>query len=707
MATKWRKFSRSKPFKAALFMLVVLLVSTVAFYTVKTLLTIQNLDYTNDFYPEAVLGSEYTDSNEFLDNVRYTLNLVCSYTFDPSLVQGYDNYHLLLDDNAKSTLVVPDIDIPNGVIFYGETATDSLSNCNLSTLAEFSSRSAYYIAWENEELLFGAGLNTRIRSAVIRYDIPRYNIRRMYIAFLPSYFMERESNWQLSEKSVTPELRMTIGCLAVALLGFIILLFVTGRSPDSDEVTVGYLGHIYSDILLAMLIALSYGLYMSLYSIELNISAMASEIICWMAFGSAFIFFTCVLALFLALARKLKRGIFTRHSLIYTVCRLIYRFFAAILRGVGSFFTELFSSRDLSKPFAATICIMLLGGVPLYLCLAVVLIEFILCYFYVKSNNRVFSDMQEIDVQTEHIADGELLYVPPLAPDSEFAELSSRLSNIGEGLQKALDRQLSSERMKIDLVANVSHDLKTPLTSIIGYIDLLKQDGSLSPEAQDYVEILSQKSLRLKSMIEDLFDLARTTSGDAPLTLETLDFRRLIEQTIADMEDKIDAAMQTIRCNIYPAPLYIRGDGNKLYRVVQNVIDNALKYSMPGTRIFIELESSGLDAVLSVKNTARYEMDFSAEEVLERFSRGDKSRSTEGSGLGLSIANSFTNACGGQFDVQIDGDQFKVLVRFPTVQPPETRTAETAEELPEESSLPEALPESYDEPEEDLAEADI
>jgi signal transduction histidine kinase len=218
--------------------------------------------------------------------------------------------------------------------------------------------------------------------------------------------------------------------------------------------------------------------------------------------------------------------------------------------------------------------------------------------------------------------------------------------------------------MKIDLVTNVSHDLKTPLTSIISYIDLLSRE-ELTTEAADYVKILEKKSDRLKKIVSDLFDLAKSTSGSDELELEKLDCAVLLKQVMADMEDAITSSGRTIRCEYGSDPAPVYADGKKMYRIFQNILDNALKYSMDGTRIFLEMKVSGSKVVTSIKNTANYEMDFDTEEILGRFTRGEKSRTGEGNGLGLSIAKSFADACGGDLAVGIDGDQFNVTLTFP------------------------------------------
>lgn len=274
-------------------------------------------------------------------------------------------------------------------------------------------------------------------------------------------------------------------------------------------------------------------------------------------------------------------------------------------------------------------------------------------------------DLSKLVDQIQRISDGELSAQTDLPKDSPYYEYSMKLANIGSGMEKALETQMKGERMKIDLITNVSHDLKTPLTSIIGYVDLLSRDPGLSEEAKDYVKILNQKTERLKHIIADLFELAKATSGDAKVDLEPMDMKRLIEQTLGDMEDQIKDSGFKIKFQCDSEHTRFLGDVNRMYRVVQNVIENALKYSLSGTRIFVRIKDEASKVTLEVINTASYEMDFTEEEIMERFARAEKSRTSEGNGLGLSIADSFTKNCGGTFNIKISGDQFKVTVQFP------------------------------------------
>lgn len=286
-----------------------------------------------------------------------------------------------------------------------------------------------------------------------------------------------------------------------------------------------------------------------------------------------------------------------------------------------------------------------------------------ICFIKTYRKNKIYKDMGYLLNQIQSMADGEL-NAPGIEDDSSLLyEGSQNLCAISTNLKRTLEKQMQSERMKIDLITNVSHDLKTPLTSMIGYIDLLKKE-ELSDEAKDYVEVLSVKHEQLKNMIQDIFDLSKATSGEVQLELEELDMKKLLEQTMGDMEDAVKKSGMIIREKVEDKNLKIIGDGKKLYRVLQNIISNALKYSLKGTRIFIEAGHKKERIYVSIKNTASYEMDFTPEEIMERFARADKSRGTEGYGLGLAIAESFTKSMGGEFKIEIDGDQFKVQVEF-------------------------------------------
>lgn len=243
-----------------------------------------------------------------------------------------------------------------------------------------------------------------------------------------------------------------------------------------------------------------------------------------------------------------------------------------------------------------------------------------------------------------------------------FRKTAKNLNSVKIGFKKALDEEIKSQNMKTELISNVSHDLKTPLTSIINYSDLLSQEG-LSEEAQkEYIETIHKKSERLKRLIEDLFEASKASSGNITLNKEKLDVIAVFRQTMGELEEKISASGLDFRVSTPPSPVYAMIDGQKMYRIFSNIIGNITKYSLRGTRVYIDAKLYENDISFEFKNISNYEMNFEAGEVLERFKRGDESRNTEGSGLGLAIAKSLVELHGGSLSVDIDGDLFKLIL---------------------------------------------
>jgi len=241
------------------------------------------------------------------------------------------------------------------------------------------------------------------------------------------------------------------------------------------------------------------------------------------------------------------------------------------------------------------------------------------------------------------------------------------LNNIKEGFRLAVEKEVRSQNMKTELISNVSHDLKTPLTSIITYIDLLKKDDIDEETKKEYIDILDRKSKRLKVLIEDLFEASKASSGNIELHLEELDVVALLRQTLGELEEKISESTLQIRINLPDNKVMCQLDGRRTYRVFDNIIGNILKYSMPNSRVYIDAEENDKEISFIFKNISAYEMNFDPSEITERFTRGDKSRSTEGSGLGLAISKSLVELQNGKLDIYIDGDLFKLIVTFPKV----------------------------------------
>ncbi|APQ96662.1 HAMP domain-containing sensor histidine kinase [Clostridium botulinum] len=316
----------------------------------------------------------------------------------------------------------------------------------------------------------------------------------------------------------------------------------------------------------------------------------------------------------------------------------------------------------LSSILAAFVLLVLLLGIHNIIVASIVAIIYIVLlirYLFKKADY-----LNEILKATEEMSYGNLDYVIKENGESALGKIAHNINNMKDGYKKSLEEQVKSERLKTELITNVSHDLKTPLTSIINYIDLLKKEDLSKDEINGYISVLDRKSKRLKSLIEDLFEASKMSSGAVELNIEKINVTALLKQSIAEFEEKITKSSLELKFKYDNNKTYANLDGKKTWRVFENLINNIIKYSQPNTRVYIDLIETNTKIIITMKNISRYEMDFSADEIFERFKRGDKARNTDGSGLGLAIAKSISELQGGSLNIIIDGDLFKVIVEF-------------------------------------------
>lgn len=295
---------------------------------------------------------------------------------------------------------------------------------------------------------------------------------------------------------------------------------------------------------------------------------------------------------------------------------------------------------------------------------------FILLFFFIALPAcfvflRYMGYLNRIMKQTEEMAAGRLTSEIKVKGKSIFAKHAANLNALREGVRNSMSEQAKSERLKTELITNVSHDLRTPLTSIITYTDLLKNPNLTEEERKQYIDVLDKKSARLKTLIEDLFEVSKMASGNIELTKQRLDLTQLMKQSIGEHDEEFAKSNFDLRVSIPEQPLFAYVDGQKMWRVIDNLIVNALKYSLEGTRIYVTLKQTGSFAEFTVKNISKYELSENVEELTERFKRADASRHTDGSGLGLAIAQSIVDLHNGRLGIDVDGDLFKVTVSVP------------------------------------------
>lgn len=248
-----------------------------------------------------------------------------------------------------------------------------------------------------------------------------------------------------------------------------------------------------------------------------------------------------------------------------------------------------------------------------------------------------------------------------------FREHAEDLNNIGTGISRAVNERMKSERFRTELITNVSHDIKTPLTSIINYVDLIGKEEPESEKMREYIDVLSRQSARLKKLIDDLIEASKASTGNLNVNLQRCELGVLLDQTAGEYGERLSKAGLELVLTKPEEPVSIMADGRHMWRIFDNLMNNACKYAQPGTRIYLTLNRVGNRANVIFRNISRSMLNITGDELMERFVRGDSSRNTEGSGLGLNIAKSLAQLQGGELELTLDGDLFKVTLSFPTV----------------------------------------
>lgn len=330
---------------------------------------------------------------------------------------------------------------------------------------------------------------------------------------------------------------------------------------------------------------------------------------------------------------------------------------------------DTFSNRTIGVQLSLLLMIFFLAGVGLFggFVEPTLLIIYFFCVLFVALPAlfifvKKTAYLTRILAATNDMAAGHLTQAIPVKGTSQLAKHAANLNNLREGVRVSINEQAKSERLKTELITNVSHDLRTPLTSIITYTDLLKDETLTAEERAKYVGILDQKSQRLKTLIEDLFEVSKMASGNLEMVKQRVDLNQLIQQALAEHAEEFVEQDLHIRTTLPEEPVFVMVDGQKWWRVLDNLFINVWKYSLPGTRVYVNLQQVGSNARIVLKNVAKYELGDTTDELFERFKRGDESRQTEGSGLGLAIAQSIVELHGGRMEVEVDGDLFKVTI---------------------------------------------
>ena len=453
--------------------------------------------------------------------------------------------------------------------------------------------------------------------------------------------------------------------LALSLGLLIFLLWNAGRAPGGQR-NAGPAGFLPLEAYLLLTVG---GGALCLALMSNGAQNILGTVLWLLGLWGGFLFFTDTL---MGICARARAGVLFRHSLSGAVLRWTWR----LVRGFFRWLRDSFAALPLVwVAMMGGVCVLLgetiltliaFDSYELFFWLlwlaAQVLLLAVLC--------RFFAGLHQLRLVSRKMAQGDLsVRVPAKKLWGPLREQGEDLNRISEGMSAAVDERLRSERFKTDLITNVSHDLKTPLTSIINYVDLL-QKQPLEPQAAEYAAVIARQGQRLKKLTEDLVEASKASSGSLPVNAEPTDLAELLTQAVGEYAPRLEKSNLEPVLQLPGEPVWSMLDGRLTWRVVDNLLSNACKYSQPGTRVYVEAEQREGRAWLRVKNISRQQLNIPADELMERFVRGDSSRTTEGSGLGLNIARSLAELQNGEFGLAIDGDLFKAWASFPLSAPP-------------------------------------
>ena len=480
---------------------------------------------------------------------------------------------------------------------------------------------------------------------------------------------DEAENYETYSKLMFPMLAGAVFGSVLWLIGMVWLTVTAGRKPKDEEIHLNGFDRWYTEIAAGTVIGIwlagtiisgtliansSLGYSHAVVTVIVTCLICGTYTMAWFLIG------------YLSLIRRIKAGTLWKNSLIRKV-----------LKWIGKCSGKLVDfARAFSRNTAEKVKVLLVGGAFLFLqfliigcvfsgagvfLLALMAVDVAVMIFAIRKadgQDRIMDGLKKI-------SDGELQYkIKTDTLTGKQKVMAEYINNIGSGLDAAVENSLKKERMQTELITNVSHDLKTPLTSIINYVDLMKRENPTDPKIQEYLRILDEKSQRLKVLTEDVVEASKASTGNIKLEMNDIDFVEMVQQVIGEFEEKFQEKNLTMMVHFTDEPSIIYADGQRMWRVLENVFGNVVKYAMEGTRVYAEISNRNKKVTFSLKNISAQPLNISADELTERFIRGDVARNTEGSGLGLSIAKSLTELQGGEFKLYLDGDLFKVMITF-------------------------------------------
>lgn len=575
---------------------------------------------------------------------------------------AYDMFFRVVQDKKTETELQY---YDNTSLKYGIIRADLLENPKIVDINDFEA----YIRrnfTETKEL-------NEVNVKYIRYDAADY-----YIVYFADYgYIEKKNSnlfaclhrmitWDRSDEFLWQDARLKLifafknSMVAIMIISallivasLIFLISAAGHRKKSDGIVPSFLDKLPFDILSVLFITFEALLLIFWDNSDGELPVICILILCGVV---ALVFFL------LSIAVRIKRGGFFKNTLVYWLGRKICAFISMLYKNIGILWKAIL----IMFAIAAAEFVVILCSCPeepgtgimliLWIIEKVIMFSFII-YMIVQ--------MKTLQKGSEALAKGDLnrtVETKRMLP--EFRKHAENLNRIGEGMAEAVEEKMKSERLKTELITNVSHDIKTPLTSIINYVDLLEKTDIQEENAKEYLDVLKRQSERLKKLIEDLMEASKASTGNLPVNMERLEAGVVLTQIAGEYEEKLAGNDLKLVLTKPEEPVYMDADGKHLCRVIDNLMNNVCKYSQPGSRVYVDLAGNDEKVILTFKNMSKYQLNISSDELMERFVRGDSSRNTEGNGLGLSIAGSLMELMHGKLILNVDGDLFKVILVF-------------------------------------------
>jgi len=682
---KWKKYSHSLVTKVIVFIITVLcFASAVTIFLNIAFLHRADFDiiFENSYYQ----GNDYQrDSSEIVESLRKVQRykseqfILTGGTLTEEKIQNEEsnlfrefeynsrsyNPNLTIEENfktfrevyadkilqAKDNLIKYDLNdydltmqrLANyqGLLYYANSGGNEFTNSPDKAKNYFKSHPSYMIFDGSEREIFPREINNSRDYYWVSASIDQIGLQDiMYIAFTEDYLNSKILEWKENKLLITNGLYQIAGFLLGFAASFIYLILVTGRRPDQDqEIQLNFINRIYNDFNIGMCIVLI-ALWVGAMDQLDNLKSFK------LIFPITLLIVALVCVLVLSLVKHLKNRTFIKHTLTYSIFHKLFKFI-----------NDIYNSGSM-----AVKVVLIVIGYPVIVAITFFMFPITLGVATWLAFKKV-KEFNAIKDGVKRVKDGDIHYTINVAGEGELAKLAADINSITDGLYKAVESETKSERLKAELITNVSHDIRTPLTSIITYVDLLKQEKDQT-KVKEYLEIIDQKSQRLKVLTEDLFEAAKASSGTILVNFEKIDLLSLITQGLGELDDKIQESKLEFKLGHTNDKVYIKADGKLLWRAIENLLSNIFKYALEGSRVYIDIIDTGTGVTLIIKNISAYELNISSDELMERFKRGDESRSSQGSGLGLSIAKSLIEVQKGSFNIEIDGDLFKAVIQM-------------------------------------------